>query len=261
MLLRGTVYSDTLRLDTGISILTPKNYQDKVCQVVYLLHGLVGNHESWLNNTMLPVFAEKYQMVFVMPEVNRSFYSDMVHGLPYFTYVAEELPSLIKRTFNVSAKKEDTYVIGASMGGYGALKLALTYPDVFGNAIAFSAASLFMAEGLAQLAALSDFSERQKKIGDYLAKDLESAFGQELTHFSEEIDLLTLIQHFGQKNRPQLYLSCGTSDSLLEDNRRFSQSLIALDWEMTYREFAGGHDWYHFNDALIKGLRWTRKKN
>lgn len=260
MILRGSVYSEKLRMDTGITILTPKSFQGKNYQVVYLLHGLAGNHESWLTNTMLPVYAEKYEMIFVMPEVNRSFYSNMAYGLPYFSYVAEELPALIKRTFNVSAKKEETYVVGASMGGYGAFKLALTYPNVFGNAIGFSAASLFMADGLKTLAKLPEFSERQKLIGDYLAKDLEAVFGQELNASSEEADLVTLIRQFGKKLRPKLYLSCGTADVLLADNRRFNEMLKELGWQLTYHEFPGGHDWYHFNEALIKGLRWTRKK-
>lgn len=262
MLLRGTVYSETLRLDTGISILTPKNYHgiDRY-KVVYLLHGLAGNHESWLANTMLPVYAEKYQMIFIMPEVTRSFYTDMAQGPAYFTYVAEELPMLIQQVFNVSAKKEDTYVIGASMGGYGALKLALTHPNVFGNALAFSAATLFMAEGVEKLRSLENLEARQAEIGEYLAKDLEAAFGVDYGHFQAKADLLTLIQDFGEKPRPNLYVSCGTSDQLLADNRRFNQELIERGWLLTYHEFAGGHDWYHFNEALIKGLRWTRKGN
>ncbi len=260
MLLRGTVYSNTLQMDTGISVLTPKSIQAKNYQVVYLLHGLGGNHESWLSHTMLPVYAEKYNMIFVMPEVTRSFYSNMQYGRPYFSYLAEELPRLINATFNVSAQKEDTYVVGASMGGYGALKLALTYPDVFGNAIAFSAAALFVRKELEKLTQSSKFSEHQTMPEDALVGDLVSAFGQEFNSFSEEVDLVTLAQSFGDQSRPNLYLSCGLSDSFLGDNRRFAEILGDMGWRLTYREFAGGHDWYHFNEALIKGLRWTRKK-
>ena len=260
MLLRGTLYSNILQIDTGISVLTPKSIQAKNYQVVYLLHGLGGNHESWLSHTMLPVYAEKYNMIFVMPEVARSFYSDMRHGHPYFTYLAEELPKLIKATFNVSAQKEDTYVVGASMGGYGALKLALTYPEVFGNVLAFSAAALFMRKELQKMTERSEVSEGQAKLTDSLIGDFISAFGQELNYFSEEVDLVTLAQGFGEQSRPNLYLSCGLNDSFLDDNRRFAEILGDTGWKLIYREFVGGHDWYHFNEALIKGLRWTRKK-
>lgn len=61
----------------------------------------------------------------------RSFYTDMKYDMKYFVYITEELPKIVSEFLKVSNKKEDTYIAGFSMGGYGALKAALKRPEVF----------------------------------------------------------------------------------------------------------------------------------
>ncbi len=75
-----------------------------------------------------------------MPEMHNNFYTDQAIGWPYLKYVAEELPRIIETYLRVSPKRENTYVAGLSMGGYGAMKIALTYPEKFGFAASFSGA-------------------------------------------------------------------------------------------------------------------------
>ena len=142
----GTIYSETLRMDTNIAVIAPKKaipfgreYNGKPYKVVYLLHGLSANSADWLINTEAQINATKYNVVFITAEVQRSFYTDMKYGLKYFTYISEELPKLCASLFNISAKREDTYIIGMSMGGYGALKCAMRHPETYCGVAAFSA--------------------------------------------------------------------------------------------------------------------------
>ena len=129
MILRGSFFSNTLEMETGLTVLVPnKSLTGGQHKLAYLLHGLCGRSGDWIDYTMLPVFAEQHGIAFVMPEVARSFYSDMAFGQNYFSYVTRELPEVCRSVFNLSARREDTLVLGASMGGYGALKCALSFP-------------------------------------------------------------------------------------------------------------------------------------
>ena len=130
MRLSGTVYSETLGMDTGITVVTPNRIQSgEEYNVVYLLHGLCGNHKTWLDYSMLSMYAIGRKSVYILPEVARSFYTDMKYGLPYFSYLTEELPTICKSIFRISADREHTAVMGGSMGGYGAPKCALSKPE------------------------------------------------------------------------------------------------------------------------------------
>jgi S-formylglutathione hydrolase FrmB len=149
MILRGEVSSDVLGMHTGINVLTPDNFKgNDPCRVVYLLHGLHGDQNSWLDLTMLPVFAGGCNAVFVMPAVGRSFYSDMKYGQRFFIYITEELPEICRKVFNISGRRENTAVVGCSMGGYGALKCTLSRPEQYGFCGAISSACLYLRENL-----------------------------------------------------------------------------------------------------------------
>ena len=169
MKLNGNVFSKVLDMDTGITIVTPNDLKlDGSYKVVYLLHGLCGNHRNWADYTLLPTYANDYDAIFIMPEVQRSFYMDMKYGLKYFSYITEELPEICKNIFNISSKREDTAIMGASMGGYGALKCALSKPDQYGFCGAFSPAFLF----------LKDYLDYQRDTGIVEFEDLKAIFGE-----------------------------------------------------------------------------------
>lgn len=96
--------------------------------VLYLLHGLKGAAHTWTSYTSIEryLYESEKKMVVVMPEMHNNFYTDQAIGWPYLKYVAEELPRIIETYLRVSPKRENTYVAGLSMGGYGAMKIALT---------------------------------------------------------------------------------------------------------------------------------------
>ena len=99
--------------------------------MLYLLHGLSDDHTAWLRYTSIERYATARGLAVVMPAVHRSFYADEAHGHAYWHFVSEELPAIVAAFFRLSERREDTFVAGLSMGGYGALKLGLHHPERF----------------------------------------------------------------------------------------------------------------------------------
>lgn len=222
MILRGTVFSQTMEMDSGITVIAPNDFTGRApYRIAYLLHGRSGNSDSWADYSMLPFYALSGKTVYVLPEVGRSMYADMRYGLQYFTYVADELPALVGRLFNISSKREDTAVIGASMGGYGALKIALSRPDRFGMCGAISSACLFLREGLEQMRQGRGNPEFVAMLGQKTFDDFDAAFGEDLA-YSPEMDVVALADTVADAaDKPEMYAACGTNDPFLQDNRRY----------------------------------------
>ena len=130
--------SKALKMDTGFQVFLPDTGDLKEAKVVYLLHGLTDNCTAWMRHSCCERYARERNVALIMPEVQRSFYIDGVYGLDYFTYVAEELPKVCQRMFSLSAERKQNYVMGLSMGGFGALKCALTYPQRYAGCGSFS---------------------------------------------------------------------------------------------------------------------------
>ena len=254
MILTGELYSKVLEMDTGISIVSPSNYRIKGdLKVCYLLHGLMGNNTSWLNNTMLNVYADNYDMIFIMPEVQRSFYTDQKYGLDYFTYIVDELPIIVETMFNISKSREDTIIMGASMGGYGALKCALSRPDLYSECFAFSSGFLYLDEFLESFKKSKEDVNFRSIYGKRFLTDIEAIFGEDLIEDENDI-LLNIAGDLPIDNRPNINMYWGDRDYLREENIRFKNDLLELGYNIEYREFEGEHDWYFFDRALEKGL-------
>ena len=135
---RCDVMSESLGMATSVLVTMPDTGDLAAAPVVYLLHGLTDNCTGWLRYTQAEHLARTHGAILIVPEVQRSFYTDMTYGLPYFTYVSEELPAVCRRMFGLGAAREKNYIFGLSMGGYGAMKCALTYPDRYAGAASFS---------------------------------------------------------------------------------------------------------------------------
>jgi S-formylglutathione hydrolase FrmB len=260
MILRGDFFSSALRTATNIQVLIPDNFKEEgPYKIVYLLHGLHGNQGTWFDNTMLPYYAKNHNAVFVCPEAGRSFYADLKYGQNFFAYVGGELPQVCKKVFNISAKREDTAVMGCSMGGYGALKLALTYPERYGFCGAIAPACLFIKEILSNIRKdpkpMIEGGEDMRAI----FMDLRTIYGDDLT-LREENDIIDLLGKFSQpqfsagREKPKIYMACGTEDDLRKENLLFKDVLRTSGFDHTSEEWSGGHEWYFFNEALKKAL-------
>lgn len=254
MILRGSVYSQTLEMDTGITVYIPDKVKpDNPYKTAYLLHGLKGSNGDWINYTMLPVHAGNYDVIFIMPEVARSFYANMKYGLKYYSYITEELPVICQRVFNISSQREDTAIIGNSMGGYGALKCALSQPQQYGYCCAFSPPCLFLHEDMETQRA-NGYAELKASHGEQLLTDFKAIFGEELD-WDSDYEILAMAKKISsQPLKPKIFTACGTEDYLYADNIRFCREMKKLNFDYTYEEWSGKHDWYFFNEALQRAL-------
>jgi len=259
MILRGYYRSEILRTSENIQFIVPDKGAGPY-RVVYLLHGLHGNQGTWIDDTMLPYYGKEYNAVFVMPEAGRSFYCDQKYGRKYFAFISEELPRISRAIFNISTLREDTAVMGCSMGGYGALKLALTKPDQFGFCGAIATACAYLKPMLDKLRADPDSFRKKGPEEAEILMDLYTIYGDDLEYLPEN-DVSALIKNFpAGAPMPRIYAACGAEDDLREENLRLRDALKDRAFNFTYEEWRGGHEWNFFNDAMKKTLEFWDKR-
>jgi len=211
-------------------------------KVLYLLHGLSDDASAWQRYTNIEIIAREHGLVVVMPTAGRSFYADMANGQAYFSYLTEELPAWLAAAFRISSKRENTFIAGISMGGYGAFKAALLRPDLYSAAGSFSGVL-----GLQYLPRIEDESMRVEFT--HLFGDLQRAAG------GKDDPLVWLEQ--AAKNPldyPRLYASCGRQDELLPLNRIFHQHALEMGIPLTYVEEDGIHDWFFWQSQIAHFL-------
>lgn len=231
------MFSQSLRMTTSIAVSLPADMSEPPAQgmpVLTVLHGLSDNHSNWYRRTNIDRYAEQAGVAVVMPEVQRGFYTDMRYGLRYFTYIAEELPALCRRMFRFSDRPEDNYIAGFSMGGYGALKTALTHPGRYAAVGAFSS-----------VADIRNTSIRHEA-------EYEAIFGEGPGQDEDIFCLSSAVLQTG--GCPRFYLACGDRDYLLEDNRRLHTHLETIGLSHTYEEWPGDHNWAFWDTAIQKYL-------
>ena len=211
-------------------------------KVLYLLHGLSDDASAWQRYTFIETLANAYGLVVVMPSAGRSFYIDQPNGQNYFSYLMEELPQYLSDVFDLKPKREDTLIVGLSMGGYGAFKAAFSHPERFCAAASFS--------GVLSLDILKMNPDDQRYPEfTYLFGDLEKLSGSEhdpavwLKRASENPSVL-----------PKLFIVCGRQDDLYPLSQLYSKACTALGVEVDYHEEDGKHDWFFWNAQIQRFL-------
>lgn len=232
------VFSKTLNMATALRVILPDEGELGAADTVYLLHGLSDNSSGWTRYTAVEQFARERGLAVVMPEVQRSFYADMAAGLDYFSYVAVELPAMCERMFGLPDERAKRYVMGLSMGGYGALKCVLTYPERYAGAGSFS--------GVVDIRRPVYSVNTPER-----ARERRAIFGADGPEGTKN-DLYRLAQDVfaEKKNFPGIYLSCGEQDGLYEDNVKFDAFLTSLGAEHRFDHRAGAHTWRFWNDSV-----------
>ncbi|HUT31839.1 MAG TPA: alpha/beta hydrolase family protein [Planctomycetota bacterium] len=242
-LLHCDFFSDVLQLSCSMDVILPQAPARRRFPTLYLLHGLSDDHTIWQRRTSIERHVADLPLAVVMPAVGRSFYTDMARGLRYWTFISEELPALCRRLFPLSARRDDTFVAGLSMGGYGAFKLALRCPRRYA-----AAASLSGALDMATLL------ENDPSRGPEMA----NIFG-DLTRFRGSAnDLLHLAEALARSAgpKPRLFQWCGTEDFLYPGNLAFRDHARRLGLDLTYTDGPGDHQWKHWDDQIQHVLRW-----
>jgi putative tributyrin esterase len=247
-------FSEALRLASSMTVILPQPALSKLPHPVaashrqyptlYLLHGLSDDHTVWQRRTSLERYVETLGLAVVMPAVHRSFYTDMAAGNRYWTFISEELPALARSFFPLSEARQDNFVAGLSMGGYGAFRLALTHADRYA-----AAASLSGALDVAQVARHGDPAWQA---------EIKAIFGGPNRVAGTGHDLFYLAKQRAASNgpRPRLYQWCGTEDALYTDNIRFRDRAQALGLRLTYEEGPGDHTWQYWDQQIQRVLAW-----
>lgn len=219
----------------------------KKYKTLFLLHGACADSSSWLYGSNIQRYAAEHHLAVVLPSVANSFYADLEHGSAYWTFISEELPRYVRSVLPLSDKRGDNFVAGLSMGGYGALKLALNKPDQFAAAISLS--------GVVDIvSAFKTPIHPVFNIGNYFGsfEKLEASYNNLYT----QIKTLKSQKAF----MPRLYMACGTEDFLYDMNIKFRDFLLENSVDLTYEEGPGVHDWSFWDMYIQRGLDWLEKK-
>lgn len=209
-------------------VLLPANYdssQEKYA-VLYLLHGLFGDENDWLAKTKLATYASEVKLIIVMPEADDSWYTNSVTDPRnrYEDYIATDLIREIESHYRVNASRDDRFIAGLSMGGYGALKMGVKHPQEFSVVGAFSAAAL-SAQTIAQFGTV------------------RAAFGAPGSAGQAENNLYLLAAKSDAKVLPYFMLTCGTADRLRYDDLEMADLMRMVGIKYEYEEFPGEHEW------------------
>ena len=251
--LRCDFFSDTLGMSTSMTVLLPQETSRQIgmdgaitkdVPVLYLLHGLSDDDTAWTRLTSIERYAASRGLAVVMPQAQQSFYSDEVHGLPYWSFLTQELPAVVHRFFRTSTRREDTFVAGLSMGGYGAMKWALREPWRFGAAASLSGA-----------VALSHPSELTARDDPSFAALMGRVFGDGPTDGTAD-DVLHLVRTADPSALPALYVACGTENFLYQSNLAFIETAEANGIPLTVSLGPGDHEWGYWDARIQDVLAW-----
>ena len=225
--------------------------QKKPFKTLYLLHGIFGNCTDWVSGTRVQAWAQEHDLAVVMPSGDNSFYVDHPSGALYGEYIGRELVDITREMFPLSDKREDTFIGGLSMGGYGAIRNGLKYAETFGCIAGLSAALVLESAAKSEYTPKSNMPIGSRSYYESVFGDLEQLDGSDM-------DLQALVKNLKQSGSsiPELYLACGTEDSLIVSNRKFRDFLAAESVSCTYVEGPGQHNWEFWNTYIEKVINW-----
>ncbi|MBQ3295494.1 MAG: hypothetical protein IJH00_03305 [Erysipelotrichaceae bacterium] len=242
-----TMRSAVLDMDCKLEMLLPENrkktedLRGKKYPVLYVLHGMKDDCSSWIDMSNIKLVCRDLDLIVVFPSVTNSSYADMKYGYDYYTYVTEELPLKLKNYFPISDRREDTFIMGESMGGYGTLKIALNNPDKYAKAVCLSGPNIVDFLDYDSKVTKANFGSREEVEGSHndlckVVDDLK-AYGGEL---------------------PELAFYCGTEDFVYEGCRKMAdyvkENLPAMRVEEGY--WKGEHNFFFWNEAVPKALQF-----
>ena len=234
--------SAALGQDTTVEVVLPLTGAPP--PVLYLLHGLSDDQSAWTRRTSIERYALAHGLAVVMPSGGRSFYCNMTDGTRYWDYVSEELPAFIEGAFQVAGGRENTYAAGLSMGGYGALKLALRHPERYAAAATLSGA--FVPEWL------------QRERPEIYAAD----FGDTPVFRGSAHDPFAWAEKLvkSAQPKPKLFMAAGTDDWLYPQSVELHAHLEKLGFDVKWVSAPGNHNWEFWDTHVQEVLDWLPLK-
>jgi len=239
--------TNCLQKMVSLTAIIPEGFEGPF-PVFYLLHGLSDDHTAWVRRTAIERFVQNVPMIVIMPDGSRNFYCDAVDRpySKYETFMVSDLIEFVDATFRTICSREARAIGGLSMGGYGAVKLALKYPELYGAAVSYSGAL--------------DMCGKIDRLGWAKAPD-----GERYGNFGSDCaggpnDILTLIEAIDPKKAPAISIDCGTEDGLVTDTRLVHEALTKRGIAHVYGEYSGGHTWEYWTQSLLRTLPWIVEK-
>ena len=234
-----TFYSKALQRNMPYRIVMPMdNVSGKKLGAVYLLHGGGGGFRDWTNYSDVAKYAE-HGLILIMPEGNSSYYANAVERSDdrYEDYIVKDLIVDVESKFQAMNQREGRAIAGVSMGGFGAINLALHHPELYAFAGGISAAV--------------DAPSRPFSI-----KRLEQwrrfrvIFGPWEGHVQKSNDPFLLVRSADAQNAAYFFLTCGEQEGLLGPNRRFASLLEAGHFPYEIHTTPGDHNWKQWDTWL-----------
>ncbi len=243
--------SNSMGREMPFRVVLPVGYGDegnaaKRYPVIYLLHGLTGNHTNWTDRVKLAEYGEAANAIIVTPEGENGWYTDSVTKPSdrHESYIVKELIPEVDKRFRTIADRKNRVIAGLSMGGYGAIKFGLKYPEMFSLVGSFSGA-------------LGAATYPDSGRGDASLRSLSTVFGPADSETRKANDIFRMIREATPeqiKAFPFIYFDCGTEDFLFQNNRDFVDLLIQKKVRHEYRQLPGGHTWPYWDKQVQEFL-------
>lgn len=240
--------SKEMRMSTSVTVILPgMPVPENGFPTLYLLHGFSGDDKDWLRFTRIEEYAGQRGIAVVMPCGYNSAYTNMRYGMNYFSYLADELPNYLRSILPLSRDREKNFVCGDSMGGYGAMKWALSRPDFFG-AVCSMSGSLRVQDRMEGKSANS---------GNQCA----GMYGDPPEIIVEEQDLFFMLQKLCEEKAslPRIFCCCGKADKphIYGAYLNFVKHARSLGVPVKSSEKENAaHTWDYWNFMLPETLDW-----
>lgn len=254
--IQANVYSNILEMEVNLNVILPQKTKKVIgtssqqettdVPVLYLLHGMGGNHSVWERRSSIERYASHYGLAVIMPSTDQGWYTDTTYDMNYWTFISEELPEICHELFpQLTKKREKTFAAGLSMGGYGAIKLGLAKSENFAAVISLSGA-------------VSVGNRMDDLLMVRKAAFWEGIFGP-LDQVKGSInDPQRLLDELANSNKPvpRIYLACGESDFLYQANEEMAAAIREKGMDVTFEHGPGEHNWVFWDQWIQRALSW-----
>ncbi|MCF2846874.1 esterase family protein [Pseudoalteromonas sp. ACER1] len=231
-------------IEKPVTVTLPDGYQDsKKYNVIYVLHGYSGNHSDWTKLTNIEKLADQYDVIIVNPDGNfGSWYldSDIDKSSQYETYIADDLLNYIDSEYSTNRSKSGRAITGLSMGGFGALHIAINHPEQFAAVSGISAG--------VDVRPFSAEFDLEKVLGSY-AENKEKWDSIAIINNLHKIAAGNTAWKKGADTLP-IMLDIGVDDFFIEQNRALHQAMLKMRIRHDYVERPGIHDWHYWNKVI-----------
>lgn len=241
------VFSNSMQKNVKCVVITPKKYKKAKTNfpVVYLLHGYSGSYSNWISRVPnIDSLANVYQVIIVCPDAAYSswyFDSPVDSSFRYETFTAIELPAYIDSHYKTIKNRKGRAITGLSMGGHGAMFLALRHPDIFGACGSMS--------GALDVSLIKKGYDVSKRLGDTTTN----------ISYYNDWSVQSLLDNYDRKDSIAMIIDCGINDFIFAMSRSAHEKMLKLKIPHDYIERPGIHDWKYWANAVQYQLLFFRQ--